>query len=165
VVLRKDGPISATQPSKAKPNAVAGVSVPQGHEVITTGSKFAAGPMTIEKLSVGCEVAQPCIEISTRGKVTLPKLSTLGDPDRVVMDFQDTVFPSDVHRIVVGRGSVKTVRSAEGTTQPRHTRVAIDLTEPCGYQLQAQPNRLVLKIYPKVTPYQANSALRVQDRK
>jgi hypothetical protein len=155
VVLRKAAPISATQPSKAKPNAVAGVAVPQEPEVIATGSKFAAGPMTIEKLSVGCEVAQPCIEISTRGKATLPKLSTLGDPDRVVMDFQDTVFASDVHRIAVGRGSVKAVRSGEGATRGAHTRLVIDLTEPCHYELQALTNRLVLKVYPKATSRQA----------
>ena len=149
VASRTDAPIAATQPSKAKPNAAAAVSVPQEHEAITTG------PMTIEKLSVGCEVAQPCIEISTRGKATLPKLSTLGAPDRVVMDFQDTVFPSDVHRIAVGRGSVKAVRSGEGATRREGTRVVIDLTEPCDYELQALTNRLVLKVYPKATLRQA----------
>jgi len=155
VASRADALIASTQPSKAEPTAAAGVSVPQEHEAITTGSDLATGLITIEKLSVGCEDAQPCIEISTRGKATLPKLSTLSDPDRVVMDFQDTVFPSDVHRIAVERGSVKAVRSAEGTTQAPHTRVVIDLTEPCDYKLQALTNRLVLKVYPKATPRQA----------
>jgi hypothetical protein len=149
VASRTDAPIAATQPSKAKPNAAAAVSVPQEHEAITTG------PMTIEKLSVGCEVAQPCIEIRTSGKATLPKLSTLGAPDRVVMDFQDTVFPSDVHRITVGRGSVKAVRSEGGATRRARTRVVIDLTEPCRYELQALTNRFVLKFYPKANPRQA----------
>jgi len=149
VASRADALIATTQPSKAEATAAAGVSVPQEHEAITTG------PMTIEKLSVGCEVAQPCIEISTRGKATLPKLSTLGAPDRVVMDFQDTVFPSDVHRIAVGRGSVKAVRSGEGATRREGTRVVIDLTEPCDYELQALTNRLVLKVYPKATLRQA----------
>jgi AMIN domain len=163
VASRTDDPIAATQPSRAKPTAAVGVPVP--HEAITTRSEFATGPMTIERLSVGCEDPQPCIEFSTRGKATLPELSTLGDPDRVVMDFQDTVFPSDVHRIAVGRGSVKAVRSAESATLSPHTRVVIDLTERCGYELQALPNRLVLKVYPEATSRQALSVLPVEGRK
>ena len=155
VASRADALIATTQPSKAEATAAAGVSVPQEHEAITTVSEFATGPMTIEKLSIGCEDAKPCIEISTRGKATLPKLSTLSDPDRVVMDFQYTVFPSDVHRIAVRRGSVKAVRSAEDAAQHPNTRVVIDLTEPCDYELQALTNRLVLKVYHKATPRQA----------
>lgn len=149
VVSRADAPIAATQPSKPAPTAPADVSVPQEHEAITTWSEIATGPITIEKLSVGCEDAQPCIEISMRGKSTLPKLNTLSDPDRVVMDFQDTVFPTAVNRIAVGRGCVKAVRSAEDKTKPSHSRVVIDLTEPCDYELQALTNRLVLKVYPR----------------
>jgi hypothetical protein len=155
VASRAGALITATQPSKAEATAAAGVSVPQEHEAITTGSDLATGLITIEKLSVGCEDGQPCIEISTRGKAAIPKLSALSDPDRVVIDFQDTVFPSDVHRIVVGRGCVKAVRSAEDARQPPQTRVVIDLTEPCDYELQALTNRLVLKIYPKQSPRQA----------
>jgi hypothetical protein len=155
VASRADAPIAATQLSEAEPAAAAEMSVPQEHDGITPGSEFATAPMTIEKVSVGCEDAQPCIEISTHGKGTLPKLSTLSDPDRVVMDFQDVMFPSDEHRIAVGRGSVKAVRSAEDSAQPPNTRVVIDLTEPCDYELQALTNRFVLKIYPKATPRQA----------
>lgn len=149
VVSRADTPIAASQPSKPASTAPADVSVPQEHEAITTGSEIATEPIAIEKLSVGCENAQPCIAISTRGKATLPKLSTLSDPDRLVMDFQDTVFPSAVKRITVGRGCVKAVRSAEDATKPPHSRVVIDLTEPCDYKLQALTNKLVLKVYPR----------------
>jgi len=155
VASQADVSIASTQPSEAEPTAAASVPVPQEHGTITTGSDAATGPITIDNILVGCEGPQPCIEISTRGKGALPRLSTLTDPDRVVMDFQDTVFPSDVHRIAVGRGTIKAIRSAEGATQPPHTRVVIDLTEPCDYKLQALTNRLVLKVYPKATPRQA----------
>ena len=155
VASRADTSIAVTQPNKAEPTATAGISVPQEHEAITTGSDIATGLISIEKISVACEDTQPCIEISTHGKGALPKISILSDPDRVVMDFQHTVLPSDVHRIAVGRGSVKAVRSAEDAAQPPNTRVVIDLTEPCDYELQALANRLVLKVYPKATPRQA----------
>ena len=96
-----------------------------------------------------------CIEISTRGKGALPRLSTLSDPDRVVMDFQDAVFSSDVHRIEVGRGAVKAVRIGEDAMQPPHARVVIDLTEKCDYELHTLANRVVLKVYRKATARQA----------
>lgn len=149
VASRADAPISAAESSKAEPASAADLSVPQEHEATTTGSGFTTGPTTIEKLSIGCEDAQPCIEISTRGKTAFPKLSRLNDPDRVVMDFHDTVFPSDVRRLAVGRGCVKAVRSSEGATQSPRTRVVIDLVEPCDFELQALTSRLVLKVYPR----------------
>jgi hypothetical protein len=149
VASRADASIVATQPSKAEPAAAAAVPVPQRHEAIGTGSDFATGPITIENLSIGCEDTQPCIEISTRGKGALPRLSTLSDPDRVVLDFQDAVFPSDVHRISVGRGGVKAVRIGEDAAR---TRVVIDLTEKCDYELHTLTNRVVLKVYCKATP-------------
>jgi hypothetical protein len=149
VASRAGALITTTQPSKAEATAAPGVSVPQEHEATTTGSDLAIGLITVENISIACEYTQPCLEIRTHGKGALPKLSTLSDPGRVVMDFQDTVFPSAVNRIAVGRGCVKAVRSAEDATKPPHLRVVIDLTEPCDYELQALTNRLVLKVYPR----------------
>jgi hypothetical protein len=150
-----DTSTAATQPSKAQPPPAASVPVPQRHEAVGTGSDFATGSITIGKVSVGCEDTQPCIEISTRGKGALPRLSTLSNPDRVVMDFQDAVFSSDVHRIEVARGAVKAVRIGEDATQPPHARVVIDLTEKCAYELHTLTNGVVLKVYRKATARQA----------
>jgi AMIN domain len=147
--------IAATQPSKAKPAAGAILPVPPTREAIEAGSDLAIGPITIDNLSVGCQETQPCIEISTRGKMALPKLSTLSDPDRVVMDFYDAVFSSGIHRIAVGRGAVRAIRIGEDLAQPPRVRVVIDLTEKCGYELHTQTNGVVLKVYPKATHRQA----------
>src|SRR5467141_3285144 len=89
--------IAATQTDKTELTADARGLVPGKQEVIETASDFAARPITIENLTVGCEDSQPCIEISTRGNGALPKLSTLSDPDRVVMDFQDAVLSFSAH--------------------------------------------------------------------
>jgi hypothetical protein len=160
---RTHDPIAATQPNWDRPTSKGGVPVP--HEAISKRAEFAKGPMTIERLSVGCEDSQPCIEFSTRGKAILPNLSTLSHPHRIVMDFEDTVFPSNEHRIAVGRGSVKAVRSAESATLLPHTRVVIDLTKRCGYELQDLPSRLVLKVCPEATPRQASSVVPVKGGK
>lgn len=155
VASKADASIAATQPSKAQPPAAASVPVPQRHGGIGTGVDFATGPITIEDLSVGCQDTQPCIEISTRGKGVLPKLSTLSDPDRVVMDFQRAVFSSRVHRIAVGRGGVKAVRIGKDAAQPPSARVVIDLTDKCDYELYMLTNRVVLKVYRKAARRQA----------
>jgi AMIN domain len=155
VASRADASIAATRPSKAEPAPAASVPVPQRYEAIGTASDFATGPITIENLSVGCEETQPCIEISTRGKAAIPRLSTLSHPDRVVMDFEDAVFPSDVHRISVGHGGVKAVRIGEDAAHPPRTRVVIDLTEKCDYDLHTLTNGVVVKVRCKAKPHQA----------
>jgi len=146
--------IAATQTTTAKLAAAASVPVTQRQEAMGTDPDFAAGQTTIENISVGCEDTKPCIEISTRGKAAVPKLSTLSDPDRVVMDFQDAVLSFNVHRIPVGRGGVRAVRMAENGAQPPGTRVVIDLLEECDYELRTTTNGVVLAVYPKATPHQ-----------
>ncbi len=147
--------IAATQTSKTELTAAARVSVPQRQEAIERASDSATGPITVENIKVGCEDTQPCIEISTRGNGSLPKLSTLSDPDRVVMDFEDAVLSFNVQRITVGHGGVKAVRIATNEAQPPRTRVVIDLTEKCDYELHSQTNGVVLTVYRKAIPHQA----------
>jgi hypothetical protein len=146
--------IAAAQTSKPETGAAANVPLPQRQEV-ETASGFATEPITIENISVVCENTQPCIKISTRGNGALPKLSTLSDPERVVMDFEHTVLSFKVHRITVGRGGVRAVRMAENGAQPPRTRVVIDLMEKCDYKLQTLTNGVVVTVYCKGTSHQA----------
>jgi len=69
--------------------------------------------------------------------------------------FRDTVLSFKVHRITVGRGGVKAVRVAENGAQPPRTRVVIDLTEKCDYELHNLTHGVVLTVYCKATPHQA----------
>jgi len=147
--------IARTQTTKTELTADARRLVPRRQEAIETATDFATRPVTIENLTVGCEDAQPCIEISTRGNGALPKVSTLSDPERVVMDFQDAVLSFNVHRITVGRGGVRAVRIVENGAQPPRTRVVIDLTEKCDYELHTLTNGVVLTVYRKAAPHQA----------
>ncbi len=78
----------------------------------------------------------------------------MSDPDRVVMDFQDAVLSFNVHRITVGRGAVKAVRIVENGAQSPRTRVVIDLTEKCDYELHTLTNGVVLTVYRKAAPHQ-----------
>lgn len=147
--------IEANELSNAGPAKVSSVPVTQADKAIETES--ASGPFTIQNVSVGCEDTQPCVQIRTRGKASLPRLSTLTNPDRVVMDFPDAMLSSDIQGINVGRGVVKHVRTAQHTAPPSHTRVVIDLTEKCDYELRTVTNGVVLKVSLKATPHQNGS--------
>jgi hypothetical protein len=147
--------IEANKPNNARPAKTSSVPVPPADEAIETES--ASGPFTIQNVSVGCEDTQPCVQIRTRGKASLPSLSTLTKPDRVVMDFPDAMLSSDIQGIKVGRGVVKDVRTARHTAQPSHTRVVIDLREKCDYQLRTVTNGVVLQVSLKATSRQNGS--------
>jgi hypothetical protein len=147
--------IAATQTTTTKLAAAATMPVTQGRAAIGAGPDFATGQTTIENISVGCKNTEPCIEISIRGKATLPKLSTLSDPDRVVMDFENAMLSSNVHRIKVGRDGVKAIRIAENGAQPPCTRVVIDLMEKCDYELHTVTDGVILTIHCKAAPHQA----------
>jgi hypothetical protein len=142
--------IKTNKPSNAGPAKASSVPVPQADKAI--GTESASGPFTIQNVSVGCQDTQPCVQIRTRGKASPPRLSTLTNPDRVVMDFPDAMLSSDIQGIKVGRGVVKDVRTAQHTAQPSHTRVVIDLTEKCDYELRMVTNGVVLMVSLKATP-------------
>jgi hypothetical protein len=147
--------IEAHKPTNAGRAKASSVPVPQADDAIEADS--ASGPFTIQNVSVGCEDTQPCVQIRTRGKASLPSLSTLTNPDRVVMDFPDAMLSSDIQGTKMGRGVVKDVRTAQHTAQPSHTRVVIDLTEKCDYELRTVTNGVVLKVSLKATPHQNGS--------
>jgi hypothetical protein len=147
--------IRTNKPSNAGPAKALSVPVSQAGKAI--GTESASGPFTIQNVSVGCEDTQPCVQIRTRGKASLPSLSTLTNPDRVVMDFPDAMLSPAIQGIKVGRGLVKDVRTAQHTAQSSHTRVVIDLTEKCDYELRTVTNGVVLKVSLKATPHQNGS--------
>ena len=145
--------IKANKPSNAGPAKASSLPMPDK----AIGTESASGPFTIQHVSVGCQNTQPCVQIRTRGKASVPRLSTLTNPDRVVMDFPDAMLSSDIQGIKVGRGIVKDVRTAQHTAQPSHTRVVIDLREKCDYELRTVTNGVVLQVSLKATPHQNGS--------
>ncbi len=74
------------------------------------------------------------VEITARGAVK-PQLSTLDHPARVVVDLPNTVVATSRGLIGVDSDGVKDVRlGMDGQTTPT-TRVVVDLTKACRYEL------------------------------
>lgn len=99
---------------------------------------------TLDKLDVVHGRQDLSIEITASTAVT-PKVTTLREPDRVVLDFPNTVPATETRRIAVDREGVKSVRMGVNSEVPPTTRVVIDLDEAREYQLVPENNRFVVK--------------------
>ena len=89
------------------------------------------------------------IEVSPPSK---PTLATLTDPDRLVLDFISTVATSSLNKIEVNRNGVKSVRIGVHDTDPPMTRVVVDLSQPCQYELAVGDHSVTLKLTASETP-------------
>ena len=103
-----------------------------------------ADQATLDKLDVVHGRQDISVEITASTAVT-PKVTTLTEPDRLVLDFPNTVPGTETRRIAVDREGVKSVRMGVNSEVPPTTRVVIDLEQARDYQLVPQANRLIVK--------------------
>jgi type IV pilus assembly protein PilQ len=89
------------------------------------------------------------VEIKSRGAVK-PRMSTLNNPARIVVDLPNTVVGTSRGHISVDGDGVKDVRLGMDNQTTPTTRVVVDLTKSCRHELVAgSDNTLVLKLYTK----------------
>src|SRR5579871_2404714 len=103
-----------------------------------------ADQATLDKLDVVHGRQDISIEITASTAVT-PKVTTLKEPDRLVLDFPNTVPGTETRRIAVDREGVKSVRMGVNSDVPPTTRVVIDLEAARDYQLVPENNRVIVK--------------------
>lgn len=99
---------------------------------------------TLDKLDVVRGRQDISIEITASAPVT-PKVTTLTEPDRVVLDFPNTVPSTETRHITVDSDGVKSVRMGVNGEVPPTTRVVVDLEQAREYQLLPSANRVTLK--------------------
>jgi type IV pilus assembly protein PilQ len=103
-----------------------------------------ASRAALEKVSVAQTGTGIAVEMTTRGAVT-PKVETLSSPSRLVVDLPNTVLATSINRIPVSNDGVTGVRV--GTDASATTRVVVDMTRSCKYELVPGPgDKLTLKI-------------------
>ncbi|HEX4784938.1 MAG TPA: AMIN domain-containing protein [Candidatus Sulfotelmatobacter sp.] len=136
---QSNGPSPAPAPAKAKP--APGAPAPAVKPAAIPSSKPEVAAKTgqhnqLEKVNVvkGADSVQ--IEISSSQPVT-PRLSTLKSPNRVLVEFPETVIASSQSKIAVGSAGVKGVRIGMDGKTPPTTSVVIDLEKPLAYDLTA----------------------------
>jgi type IV pilus assembly protein PilQ len=83
------------------------------------------------------------VEITARGAVN-PSLSTLESPARLVVDLPNTSVATSLNHIDVDSDGVKDIRiGSDGKAVPS-SRVVIDLTQACKYELVPSANNKIL---------------------
>ncbi len=101
----------------------------------------------LQAVKVVREANETRVEISTRGNVA-PKLTTADSPARLVLDLPETVMATGQSRIPVADEAVKGVRIGMDGHTPPTTRVVVDLTHACRYELNPSANgKFVLTVY------------------
>lgn len=70
----------------------------------------------------------------------------LQEPNRLVIDFQNTVFRSDTNRIDVNKGNMVRVRASQFEVNPNISRIVIDLKDPSGYSIAYDEQTKQIKI-------------------
>ena len=101
----------------------------------------------LQKVSVVRTADGVSVEIRAHGTVK-PRLSTLDNPARIVVDLPNTVVATAHGLISVNGDGVKDVRlGMDGQSTPT-SRIVVDLTQACRHELvSGSDNALVLKLY------------------
>src|SRR5208282_26447 len=92
----------------------------------TTGKGVAAGAR-LQTLGIADSQDGLRVEFKAQGTLT-PKVSTLENPARIVIDLPNTVMATAQSHISVGRNGVKDVRVGMDGQVPPNTRVVVDLS-------------------------------------
>jgi general secretion pathway protein D len=75
---------------------------------------------------------------------------TLSDPERIVIDFYDTVDVWGKKEMLLTHGLVRSIRSSQYEDSPKKiSRVVIDLKKPADYRAISQKDKLTFRVLPK----------------
>src|ERR1700686_540114 len=105
-----------------------------------------ASTATVQNIAVVRDGTDLRIEIRLSSPVT-PSAETAVHPDRILLDFPDTVWGPPTQEIVKMNG-VRRVRSAQHSTSPSITRVVLDLDRAYPYVLKSEGNRVIVIVSP-----------------
>jgi hypothetical protein len=104
-----------------------------------------AGTATVQHVTTARERTNLRVEISLSAPVK-PTVETAANPDRILLDFPDTVCTKDTKSVSVHMNGVRQVRTAQHSTNPFIARVVLDLDQARPYVVTTEGNTIVLTI-------------------
>ena len=131
--------ISLCMVTPAFPQAEGNASVDQ------SGNQVRGSSATLEKVAVVRQADGVDIVITAQGGGR-PNLMALQSPDRLVMDFPNTVSGYLANHIEVNSDGVKRVRIGVQDLKPPVTRVVVDLSAPQSYKILSSGNKTTLRM-------------------
>src|ERR1700732_1762167 len=135
--------VAQSYPESAQPKGAPVGSSGQGKP--RSGASENWSGVTLRKLKVLTEQDGITLEITATRPVT-PTLTRLTSPDRLVLDFPNTLSGSHQNVLAVNHGGVKSLRIGVQPSDPPMTRLVVDLLQPRTSELVAIGDTIVLKL-------------------
>jgi hypothetical protein len=104
-----------------------------------------AGTATVQHVTTAREGANLRVEISLSSQVK-PTVETAVNPNRILLDFPNTVCKNNSSIVSVHTNGVRQVRTAQHSTNPFITRVVLDLDQVLPYVVTTEGNTVVLTV-------------------
>ncbi|HWF92413.1 MAG TPA: AMIN domain-containing protein, partial [Terriglobales bacterium] len=102
---------------------------------------------TLQRVSVVRANGGTSVEVTAQGQVA-PNVTSLDNPARIVLDLPGAALATSQSRILVDRDGIKDVRVGVNGLVPPTSRIVVDLSEPCTYDLAPDAsNRIVLHLH------------------
>ena len=102
-------------------------------------------PLTVKKVATSRQGADLRIEITVSAPVK-PTVDTAVGPDRILLDFPNTICNNSTKSVTVHANGVRQVRTAQHSTNPYVTRVVLDLDEVRPYVVTAEGDTIILTV-------------------
>ena len=98
-------------------------------------------PLTVRKVTTSRQGTDLRIEITISAPVK-PTVDTAANPNRILLDFPNTICNNTTKSVLVHANGVRQVRTAQHSTTPYITRVVLDLDEVRPYVVTAEATAL-----------------------
>jgi len=102
---------------------------------------------TVQTVKATREGGDLRVEITLSSPVN-PSVDTAVHPDRILLDFPDTICNDNTKNVGVNANGVRRVRTGQHSTSPFVTRVVLDLDQTHPYTMKAEGNRVILTVAP-----------------
>src|SRR5215831_7903342 len=102
-------------------------------------------PLTVRKVTTSRQGNDLRIEITISAPVK-PSVDTAENPNRILLDFPNTICNNNTKSVSVHANGVRQVRTAQHSTTPYITRVVLDLDEVRPYVVTAEGNSIILTV-------------------
>ncbi|HYM78615.1 MAG TPA: AMIN domain-containing protein [Candidatus Dormibacteraeota bacterium] len=106
-----------------------------------------ASTVTVKNVTTAREGSDLRVEITLSAPVK-PSVETAANPNRIVLDFPDTICYDNTKNVAVHVNGVRQVRTGQHSTAPYVTRVVLDLDQVHPYVVTAEGNRIILTVAP-----------------
>lgn len=144
--IAPSAPVPVAMPAKVPAVRVAPAAMNNPSIELDSPARSGSGPAAqVRRVAVLKVGGATEIEIETSQRVS-PSVQVVTGPDRLVVDFPESLPGPALRAIPVNQGEVKGVRVGLLTAKPPVTRVVLDLKSPQAYQIFPSAKSVIVKL-------------------